>query len=101
VVENMAWLSCPHCDERIEPFGSGGGTAVAEALSRLLGHDVPLLGSVPLDPRLREGGDAGRPLVVSDPDSVASKELRRVADAVMGRPRGLVGRPLPLSPRSA
>jgi ATP-binding protein involved in chromosome partitioning len=50
---------------------------------------------------LREGGDAGRPLVVSDPDSVAGKELRRVADAVMGRPRGLVGRPLPLSPRSA
>jgi ATP-binding protein involved in chromosome partitioning len=98
VVENMAWLACPHCGERIEPFGAGGGPAVAEALTRLLGHEVPLLGSIPLDPRLREGGDSGVPLVVSDPDAVASKELRRVADAVVGRPRGLVGRPLPLTP---
>jgi ATP-binding protein involved in chromosome partitioning len=98
VVENMAGLACPHCGEHIDVFGSGGGQAVAEALTRTIGAPVPLLGQVPIDVRLREGGDNGVPLVLSDPDSPASKELRRVADQLGSRTRGLAGRSLGLSP---
>ena len=47
VIENMAWLPCPHCDERVEVFGSGGGEQVASGLSRSLGAEVPLLGRRP------------------------------------------------------
>jgi ATP-binding protein involved in chromosome partitioning len=96
VVENMAGLPCPHCGERVDVFGSGGGAAVAATLSEQMGTDVPLLGSVPIDVRLREGGDAGVPLVMSDPDAPAAKELRSVAERLV-KPRGLVGRPLGLS----
>jgi ATP-binding protein involved in chromosome partitioning len=98
VVENMSYLPCPHCGEAIDVFGSGGGQAVAESLSRSLGADVPLLGQVPLDKRLREGGDNGRPLVLDDPDAPASKELLRVVDTLTGRPRGLAGVSLGLTP---
>jgi ATP-binding protein involved in chromosome partitioning len=98
VVENMSFLPCPHCGENIDVFGSGGGQAVAESLSRLLGADVPLLGQVPIDKRLREGGDSGSPLVLSDPDAPASKELLKVVDTLSGRPRGLAGMSLGLSP---
>jgi len=98
VVENMAYLPCPHCGERVDVFGSGGGVAVAERLTRVLGHDVPLLGQVPIDVRLREGGDAGVPLVAADPDSEASKILRGVAERLTSRSRGLSGRSLGLSP---
>jgi ATP-binding protein involved in chromosome partitioning len=98
VVENMSWLPCPHCDERVDVFGSGGGTAVAERLSRVLGHDVPLLAQIPIDVRLREGSDDGLPLVVVDPDCEASKQLRSVADRLGYRSRGLAGRSLNLTP---
>jgi ATP-binding protein involved in chromosome partitioning len=97
VVENMSWLELPG-GERMEVFGSGGGAAVAEGLSRALGTSVPLLGQVPLDTRLREGGDAGAPIVLSDPDAPSAKELRSIADRLSGRARGLVGRSLGLSP---
>ncbi len=98
VVENMSWLPCPHCGDRIDLFGSGGGAAVASALSRALGAEVPLLGQVPLDVRLREGGDEGLPLVLADPDAQAAKELLRVAEALTGKPRGLAGLSLGLTP---
>jgi ATP-binding protein involved in chromosome partitioning len=98
VVENMSYLPCPHCDERIEVFGSGGGQAVADGLSRTMGAPVPLLGQIPLDTRLREGGDSGVPLVLSDPDSPAAQALIKVADTLGHRARGLVGRSLGLSP---
>jgi ATP-binding protein involved in chromosome partitioning len=98
VVENMAWLPCPHCGERVDVFGSGGGAAVAERLTRVLGHDVPLLAQVPMDVRLREGGDSGRPLVVSEPDCEAGKALRTVAERLAFRSRGLAGRSLNLTP---
>jgi ATP-binding protein involved in chromosome partitioning len=52
VIENMSYLACPHCGEPVDVFGSGGGASVAEALSRLTGAQVPLLGQVPIDPRL-------------------------------------------------
>jgi ATP-binding protein involved in chromosome partitioning len=98
VIENMSYLPCPHCDERIEVFGRGGGQAVADTLSRVVGAPVPLLGEVPIDTRLREAGDSGVPLVLSDPDSPAALELRKIAENLAGRSRGLVGRPLGLTP---
>ncbi|HEY9523250.1 MAG TPA: Mrp/NBP35 family ATP-binding protein [Thermopolyspora sp.] len=98
VIENMSWLPCPHCDERIAVFGEGGGQTVADALTRTLGAKVPLLGQVPIDLRLREGGDEGKPLVLSDPDAPASVELRRIAAGLSKRSASLLGRPLGLSP---
>jgi ATP-binding protein involved in chromosome partitioning len=98
VIENMAYLPCPHCGEHIEVFGSGGGQQVAEGLSRALGVSVPVLGQVPLDVRLRAGGDDGTPLVLTDPDSAASQVLRDVATRLGRRQRGLAGQPLGLTP---
>jgi ATP-binding protein involved in chromosome partitioning len=100
VIENMAYLICPHCGEQTDLFGSGGGASVAAALSRLSGTQVPLLGQVPIDVRLREGGDRGVPLVLGDPDSPAGLALRKIADDLAGRGRGLAGRHLSLMPTS-
>jgi len=97
VVENMSWLQMPD-GSRNHLFGSGGGQAVAEALTRTLGSEVPLLGQVPLDPRLRETGDAGTPLVLADPSSAASVVLRGIADRLVTRSRGLAGKLLSVSP---
>ena len=99
VIENMSYLVCAHCGEQTEVFGSGGGASVAAALSQLGGTQVPLLGQIPLDVRLREGGDAGMPLVLSDPDSPAGLALRKIADEIGARGRGLAGRHLGLTPR--
>jgi ATP-binding protein involved in chromosome partitioning len=103
VVENMSFLPCPHCAEsgvehRLEVFGSGGGRRVAQTLSQRFGYDVPVLGEVPLDLSLREGGDTGRPIVDSHPDSPAAQALAGVAKALVGRGRGLSGMQLGLSP---
>jgi ATP-binding protein involved in chromosome partitioning len=98
VIENMAFLPCPHCGEHIEVFGSGGGQSVADGLSQSLGSRVPLLGQVPLDVRLREGGDAGTPLVLADPGAPASVVLTELARRLGRRERGLLGRSLGLSP---
>jgi len=97
VVENMSWLELP-TGERMEIFGAGGGATVAESLTRLTGADVPLLGQVPLDTRVREGGDAGSPVVFSAPDSPAAKALNAVADRLAVRRESLVGKPLGLRP---
>ncbi|MEQ4716870.1 Mrp/NBP35 family ATP-binding protein [Nonomuraea sp. B19D2] len=99
VIENMAWLPCPHCDERIAVFGEGGGQTVADALTRTLGARVPLLGQVPIDLRLREGGDEGKPLVLTEPDSPAAAELRKIASSLSKRSTSLKGLHLGLAPR--
>jgi ATP-binding protein involved in chromosome partitioning len=103
VVENMSFLPCPHCAEagvehRLEGVGSGGGRRVAQTLSQRFGYDVPVLGEVPLDLTLREGGDTGTPIVESHPDSPAAQALAGVAKALVGRGRGLAGMQLGLSP---
>ena len=98
VVENMSYLPCPHCGERVDVFGSGGGQAVAGTLSRMLGTQVPVLGQVPIDMRLRESGDNGQPIVLSDPGSPAAAELIRIADGLATQSRSLAGRHLGLSP---
>lgn len=100
VVENMSWLDveCPHCgrSHQVDLFGSGGGIAVSDALSGRLGYDVPLLAQVPMDATLREGGDAGAPIVLSHPDHAAAESLSGLAERLAKRPRGLVGQPLRL-----
>ncbi|RKS72468.1 ATP-binding protein involved in chromosome partitioning [Motilibacter peucedani] len=106
VIENMSYLPCPHCteegrDHRLEVFGAGGGQTVADALTGVLGARVPLLGQVPLDGRLREGGDSGVPLSVGDPTAPASVALREIAQRLGRAPRSIVGRPLSLTPVSA
>ncbi|MCW2755484.1 MAG: hypothetical protein JWQ32_2895 [Marmoricola sp.] len=105
VVENMSYLACPHCtpegkEHRLEIFGSGGGARVAKTLSQRFGYDVPVLADVPLDISLREGGDAGKPVVESDPTSPAALALRAMARDLAGRGRGLAGMQLGLTPSS-
>jgi ATP-binding protein involved in chromosome partitioning len=97
VVENMSWLELPD-GSRQEIFGAGGGQAVAQSLTRSIGADVPLLGQIPLDTRLREGGDHGMPVVLGDPDSPAAVALRGIARGLSTRARGLAGRSLGLTP---
>jgi ATP-binding protein involved in chromosome partitioning len=97
VVENMSWLELPS-GERMEIFGAGGGAQVAETLSRTIGAEVPLLGQIPLDTRVREAGDAGDPVVLTDPDSPASTALAAIADRLAVRRDSLAGRSLGLSP---
>ena len=100
VIENMAYLPCPHCgdEHRIEVFGSGGGDRVADGLSLRLGTRVPVLGRIPLDLTLREGGDSGRPIVITDPDSPTAQAFTRIATTLKGKGRGLAGRMLNLTP---
>jgi ATP-binding protein involved in chromosome partitioning len=97
IVENMSYLDTPSGD-RMEIFGSGGGATVAETISARFGYEVPVIGQIPLDEKLRVGGDTGEPIVISDPDSESAKVLRGVADRISGRSRGLAGMQLGLSP---
>jgi ATP-binding protein involved in chromosome partitioning len=76
VVENMAYFSCSHSDEKIPIFGTGGG----ERLSREL--DIPLLASLPISMELRESGDSGVPLVTVQPESPISQLFGDLADQV-------------------
>jgi ATP-binding protein involved in chromosome partitioning len=100
VIENMSFLVCPHCgpEHKIELFGSGGGARVAATLSSRFGYDVPVLGQVPLEESLREGGDAGKPVVDADPTSAAAEVLSGIAATLDARGRGLAGRQLGLTP---
>jgi ATP-binding protein involved in chromosome partitioning len=76
VVENMSYFVCGHCNERTEIFGHGGGRRMAEELS------VPFLGEVPIDTRVRSGGDEGRPIVSLAPDAPAAQAFVDVAGKV-------------------
>lgn len=96
VIENMAGLTLPD-GTVMDVFGSGGGDRVALTLAEAVGHDVPVLGRVGLDPALREGSDVGVPLVLTDPSSAAAQSLIAVARGLMHTPRGLGGMKLPLS----
>jgi len=85
VVENMSGLVCPHCGESIDLFGSGGAEREAEQLG------VGFLGRIPIDPRVREGADAGRPIVLEAPDSPVAKAFGEIADGVWRRLSALAG----------
>ncbi|SED41102.1 ATP-binding protein involved in chromosome partitioning [Rhodococcus pyridinivorans] len=90
VVENMSWLELPD-GTRMDVFGSGGGQAVAERLTRAVGATVPLLGQIPLDPAVREAGDSGTPIVLAAPDSAPAVALEEISDKLAVRRRGLAG----------
>jgi ATP-binding protein involved in chromosome partitioning len=97
VIENMAALTLPD-GTTLDIFGSGGGQAVADALSSD-DETVPLLASIPLSPALRTDADAGVPVVVAHPDDPAAQAITAVAARLAVRPRGLAGRSLPFNPR--
>ncbi len=98
VVENMSYLELPD-GSRMDLFGSGGGTLLAERLSATVGGTVPLLGQIPLDIKLREGGDAGLPIVLAGPDRAAAQALTDIAGKLAAKPRGLADIKLGLQPR--
>lgn len=100
VVENMSALACPHCGEPVDLFGSGGGSLVAQTLSRELDTTVDVLARIPFDVRLREGGDAGEPLLLAAPDSPAAQAIDELAGTLTARPRGLAGMSLGITPAS-
>ena len=102
VVENMSWLAFTAPDTgkeyRIDLFGSGGGQEAADALSKRLGTEVPLLAQVPMDIELRKGGDEGDPIVTAHPESPAAQAIVELAKNLDSRPRGLSGMHLGVSP---
>ncbi len=105
VVENMSFLACPHCAAEGRSTGSRSSAAaaaprVAQTLGSRFGYDVPLLGEIPLDMSLREGGDTGKPIVESDPTSPGALVLASIASGLGTRGRGLAGMQLGLSPTS-
>ena len=79
VIENMSYLQCPHCSEQISIFGKGGGQKISEKFG------IPFLGEIPLSPQIMEGSDKGKPVIVSDPDSIQANALRKVAKTIAGR----------------
>ncbi|WBB72983.1 Mrp/NBP35 family ATP-binding protein [Micromonospora sp. WMMD1128] len=97
VIENMSWLELPD-GSRMEVFGAGGGATVAESLTRTIGAQVPVLGQIPMDTRVREGGDAGQPIVLAQPDAPAAKAMFEIADRLAVRRESLLGKPLGLKP---
>jgi ATP-binding protein involved in chromosome partitioning len=99
VVENMSWLDLPD-GSRMELFGAGGGAAAAASLAESTGTKIGLLGQVPIDMSVREGGDSGDPIVLTHPESAAAKAFGEIADTLAGRQTSLVGRSLGLSPAS-
>lgn len=99
VIENMSWLELPS-GERMEVFGSGGGAELARRLTATVGYDVGLLGSIPLEPALREGGDSGQPVVL-ETGFRAAEELRQIASGLAHKPRGLSEKLLRVTPKRA
>ena len=79
VVENMSYLECPHCNGQVYLFGQGGGKKISDDFK------IPFIGEIPLHPRIREGSDIGKPLVVSEPDSVQSHAFTKAAKVIAGR----------------
>jgi len=77
IVENMSWFECPHCGKPTSIFGAGGGERLAQET------ELPLLGQIPLYPRVLEAGEAGQPIVVADAASSAAKALVLVAERVI------------------
>ena len=76
IVHNMTGMVCPHCGEPIDVFGVGGGEKIAGEM------DVPLLGAIPLDPRISAATDTGTPFIVMEPDSQAAKAFDAIVDRI-------------------
>ena len=78
IIENMSYLSLPD-GSRMDVFGQGGGESMAKH------YNVPFLGSIPLNPNVRIGGDNGKPIVITEPESDAAKALQALAETVAAR----------------
>jgi ATP-binding protein involved in chromosome partitioning len=79
IVENMSYFVCPCCGERTDIFGHGGASVAADELG------IDFLGEVPLEPKVRAGGDEGTPIVVQDPDAPAARALTAIAERVAAK----------------
>jgi len=91
VVENMSEYIDPITGGVVSLFGNGGGEETAKRLSQLVGSDVALLGKIPFSVDLRLGGDAGVPVVISDPDSPSAAALNSIAEKLIKRSKSLLG----------
>ena len=96
VIENMAWLEQSD-GTRLDLFGAGGGELVASRLAKLSGAEVPVLGQVPISMALREGSDAGSPVVLEHPQDLAAEAILSIAEKIAADQLGLSGRRLKLS----
>jgi len=85
VVENMSTFSCPHCGEPIDIFGHGDGAKTAKE------YGVPVLGEIEIDPRIRIGGDTGKPVATQGESAPAAQSLYSLARAVTARLAELAG----------
>ncbi|HEY9387594.1 MAG TPA: Mrp/NBP35 family ATP-binding protein [Nitrososphaeraceae archaeon] len=79
VIENMSYLQCPNCNEHINIFGKGGGQKISDDFK------IPFLGEIPLYPQIMEGSDKGKPVIISQPNSIQANAISRVAKVVAGR----------------
>lgn len=77
IVENMSGFICPHCNERTEIFGSGGGERMAKEM------DVQFLGSIPIEPNVVKSGDSGLPVICGEPESETAKSLQTIIDRII------------------
>ena len=91
VVENMSAYVDETTKKEVALFGTGGGEETAKRLSTLVGRDVPLVGKVPLDISLREGGDSGEPIVWKHPESKAAEQFLEIVDRLAPRKKSLLG----------
>jgi ATP-binding protein involved in chromosome partitioning len=85
IVENMSWFECPHCGKPSALFGQGGGERLAAELG------LPLLGQVPLYPKVLEAADRGVPIVVAEPESSAARALFAIADRIRTQDESATG----------
>jgi ATP-binding protein involved in chromosome partitioning len=91
VIENMSAYVDARTSEEIALFGSGGGEETARRLSTLIGSDVPLVGKIPFDISLREGGDKGQPILWKDQESLAAEQFLSIVDQLAPRKKSLLG----------
>lgn len=91
VIENMSGYIPEGSNQKVALFGEGGGEETALRLSNLVGADVPLLGKIPFDISLREGGDTGNPVVIAKPESPAALEFEEIIDQLTTRKKSLLG----------
>ena len=79
IVENMSYLVCPHCTERVDVFSTGGGRRTAEEMK------VNFLGELPLDPQVRIGGDSGKPVALRGAEDEHARGFLEIANRVVAR----------------
>lgn len=98
VIENLSGLVVPETDQVIDVFGMGAGLEIAKQLSAATNSNIDLLGTIPIDPQVRLGGDSGEPIILSHPDAPAAKAIKSIANTLSVMPRGLVGQTLKIDP---